>query len=133
MPTDLQIAVTALTAKKPPYDQKWNYYDGRQPLVYSSAKLKEIFHGLDANFTENWCAVVVDSVLDRLQLRDLTVPDDDAATAVLQALREQSGLVDDEDAIHESLCVVGEAFVLAWADDATGVQASPAVPGPTKP
>lgn len=123
MPTDLQIAVTHLTAKKPPYDQKWNYYDGRQDLKYSSSKLKEIFHGLDANFTENWCAVVVDSVLDRLQLRDLTVPDDEAATKTLRALREQSGLVDDEDAIHESLCVVGEAFVLAWADEATGVQA----------
>ena len=116
MPTDLQIAVNALTAKKAPYDQKWNYYDGRQDLKYSSSKLKEIFHGLDANFTENWCAVVVDSVLDRLQLRDLTVPDDDAATAALRTLREQSGLIDDEDAIHESLCVVGEAFVLAWPE-----------------
>ena len=123
MPTELQIAVTHLTAKKPRYDMLWQYRDGQQPLIYSSAKLKEIFHGLDANFTENWCAVVVDSVLDRLQLRDLSVPDDDAATAALRSLREQSGLIDDEDAIHESLCVVGEAFVLAWADDATGVQA----------
>ena len=121
--TDLQIAVTHLAAKKPRYDMLWQYRDGQQPLIYSSAKLKEIFHGLDANFTENWCAVVVDSVLDRLQLRDLSVPDDDAATAALRTLREQSGLIDDEDAIHESLCVVGEAFVLAWADDATGVQA----------
>ena len=123
MPTDLAIAVAHLSAKKPRYDMLWRYRDGDQPLIYSSAKLKEIFHGLDANFTENWCAVVVDSVLDRLQLRDLSVPDDDAATAALRTLREQSGLVDDEDAIHESLCVVGEAFVLAWADETAGVQA----------
>ena len=123
MPTDLAIAVSHLTAKKPRYDALWSYYDGAQPLVYSSAKLKEIFHGLDANFTENWCAVVVDSVLDRLDLRDLSVPGDDAATEALRALREQSGLVDDEHAIHESLCVTGEAFVLAWPDDAGGPQA----------
>ena len=123
MPTDLAIAVSHLAAKKPRYDALWSYYDGAQPLVYSSAKLKEIFHGLDANFTENWCAVVVDSVLDRLDLRDLSVPGDDAATEALRALREQSGLVDDEHAIHESLCVTGEAFVLAWPDDAGGPQA----------
>lgn len=123
MTTDLTIAVANLTAKKARYDVLWNYYDSRQPLIYSSAKLKEIFHGLDANFTENWCAVVVDSVLDRLELRDLVVSDDDAATAALRAMREQSGLIDDEGAIHESLCVTGEAFVIAWPDESGAVQA----------
>ena len=67
--TDLQVAVTALTAKKTRYDLYYRYYDGQQPLVYSSEKLREIFSGLDARFTENWCGVVVDSVLDRMELR----------------------------------------------------------------
>ncbi len=123
MPTDLQIAVNALTAKKGRYDLLFSYRDGAQPLVYSSAKLREIFHGLDANFTENWCSVVVDSVLDRMDLRDLTVSDDDATTATLRALREQSGLVDDEASIHEDVAVTGEAFVLAWPTDEGGIQA----------
>lgn len=120
MPTDLQIAVAHLTAKKPRYDMLYAYYDGAQPLVYSSEKLRDIFKSLDARFTENWCAVVVDSVLDRLTLRSMTVSDDDAATAALQVAREQSGLIDDEDALHEDLCVVGEAFCMVWPDELTG-------------
>ncbi len=120
MPTDLQIAVSHLTWKKPRYDALWRYYDGEQSLVYSSSKLREIFHGLDARFIENWCAVVVDSVLDRLELRDLVVSDNDSATQTLRALREQSGLIDDEAPIHEDICVTGEAFAIAWRNEETG-------------
>ena len=68
MATDLDVAVAALTAKKRRYDALWRYYDGEQPLVYSS-EAQEIFSGLEARFTENWCAVVVDSVLDRMGCR----------------------------------------------------------------
>ena len=89
MPTDLQIAVSALTAKKPRYDMLWRYYDSEHPLVYSSAKLKEIFHGLDARFVENWCAVVVDSVLDRMELRELAVADDEEASAAIAGTNGQ--------------------------------------------
>jgi len=118
--TDVQAAVLALNAKKTRYDVLYRYYDGDQPLVYSSEKLREIFSGLDAKFTENWCAVVVDSVLDRLALRNLSLSSDDAASNMLQALREESGLVDDEHAIHEDVCVTGEAFVIAWPNEEQG-------------
>lgn len=121
--TDLQVAVTALTAKKPRYDLYYRYYDGQQPLIYSSEKLREIFSGLNARFTENWCGVVVDSVLDRMELRDLTVPNDDATTQMLRTLHEQSGLVDDEYSIHEDVAILGEAFVLAWPDNDGTIQA----------
>jgi hypothetical protein len=120
MATDLQIAVNALTAKKPLYDLLHAYRDGTQPLVYSSSKLKEVFHGLDARFIVNVCAVVVDSVLDRLALRSLQVSASDQADDVLQAVREASGLIDDEYAIHEDVCVTGEAFVMAWRNGDTG-------------
>jgi hypothetical protein len=123
VPTDIQTAVSALTAKKPHYDMLFSYYDGRAPLIYSSEKLREIFSGLNARFTENWCGVVVDSVLDRLELRDVTAQNDDAATALLQVLREQTGLVDDEYSVHEDVAVVGESFVLAWPDEDGAISA----------
>ena len=120
MPTDLQTAVNALAAKKARYDTLYAYYAGAQPLVYSSSKLKEVFHGLDARFIVNVCAVVVNSVLDRLALRALQVSANEQADDVLQAVREASGLVDDEYGVHEDVCVTGEAFVMAWRDDQTG-------------
>jgi len=121
MASDLELAVAALTGKKRRYDALWRYYDGEQPLVYSSEKLKEIFSGLEARFTENWCAVVVDSVLDRLELYTPTVAGDEALAAQLAGLWEQTGLVDDEYGVHEDVTVTGESFVVAWPDDEEGV------------
>lgn len=123
MATDLELAVTALAGKKRRYDALWRYYDGEQPLVYSSEKLREIFSGLEARFTENWCAVVVDSVLDRMELYTPTVAGDEAATLLLATTWEQTGLVDDEYGVHEDVTVTGESFVMAWPDNADGVQA----------
>lgn len=120
MPTDLQIAVNALTWKKAHYDMLYAYFSGNQPLVYSSSKLKEVFHGLDARFIVNICAVVVNATLDRLSLRTLQVSANEQADDVLQAVREASGLIDDEYSIHEDVCITGEGFVLAWRDDQTG-------------
>jgi hypothetical protein len=123
MGSDVEVAVAGLAAKKRRYSVLWDYYDGRQPLVYSSEKLKEIFSGLAARFTENWCAVVVDSVLDRMELFTPAVVDDAATTAVLGALWEETGLVDDEYGIHEDVAVTGESFVVAWPDEEGRVQA----------
>lgn len=114
MNNDLQTMISALVAKKRRYDRLWAYYDGRQPLVYSSEKLREIFSGLDARFTQNWCAVVVDSLLDRLELRTPTVVEQQDASSLLADLWESTGLVDDVFGVHEDVAVTGEAFVIAW-------------------
>jgi hypothetical protein len=123
MNTDLDLAIAALTTKKRRYDALWRYYDGEQPLVYSSQKLKEIFSGLEARFTENWCTVVVDSVLDRLELRTPTVANDAAAAHTLAELWETTGLADEEYNIHEDIAVTGESFVIAWPDEEGAVTA----------
>lgn len=120
---DLARAVKALTAKQRQHDLWWRYYDGQAPLVYNNEKLREIFRGLDARFTENWCAVVVDSVLDRLELRPPVVTDAAAPTTLLADLWAETGLADDEYSVHEDVAVTGEAFVIAWPDDAGAVQA----------
>ena len=119
--SDLQKALGALAAKKTPYDLLWRYADGEAPLVYNNEKLREIFRGIDARFTANWCAVVIDSVLDRLEPRTPTVPGDEALSARLADLWEGTGLVNDERSVHEEAAVVGESFVVAWPDaDADG-------------
>jgi hypothetical protein len=115
--TDLQIAVNNLSAKRPRYDKLWRYYDGEAPLVYTSERLREVFSGLDARFTENWCAVVVDSVLDRMELRTPHISDDETMSAFLAELWEMTGLIEDEYTIHEDVAVTGESFVIAWPDD----------------
>lgn len=114
--TDLDLAIKQLTAKGSRYSQLWNYYDGAQPLIYNNEKLREIFHGLNARFTVNWCAVVIDSILDRMNIIGASVPKDKPATSRLADLWQSSGINQDIDTVHEELTVTGESFVIAWVN-----------------
>ena len=115
--TDLEIAYNALAAKQGPYTRLWNYYDGDQPLVYSARRLKELFRDVDARFTENWCAVVVDSAMDRLNLGRFQVTDNERATDALNDLWLQTQMGLDSDDAHLAAMVTGEAFVIVWKED----------------
>ena len=117
MATDLEKAVVALLRKKPLYDVYWKYYDGEQPIVYSSKKLKDVFNDIDARFTENWCAVVVDAVLERLHINTVMAGENNAMGNDLVALWRDTGLEEDAYAIHECALVTGEAFVIVWPDE----------------
>lgn len=123
MPTDLELAFEALRAKQKPYTRLWDYYDGDQPLVYSAQRLKELFRNVDARFTENWCAVVVDSAMDRLNLGRFQVAENERATDAINELwlRTQMGL--DSDDAHLAAMVTGEAFVIVWQEPGDALQA----------
>lgn len=112
--TDLQRAFEALSGKQAVYDALWKYYDGDHPLVYSTQRLRKIFRRLDASFVENWCAVVVDGALERIQLERLTVANDAKASGRLGALWKSTQLDLDADDAHLAALVTGEAFVIAW-------------------
>ena len=79
MTDDLELAVQTLLYKTPRYTRYWNYYQGHFPLIYATEGLTDLFNDIRARFSQNWSAVVVDSVLDRIQLQRIRIADDDAA------------------------------------------------------
>ena len=83
---DLQLAYNALSAKAQAYSPLFSYYDGRQPLVYSTERLRAAFQSLDARFNENWCRVVVDSELNRIGIESWAVGGDEALSTALSDL-----------------------------------------------
>jgi hypothetical protein len=119
--TDLDLAVQMLLYKTPYFDRLWAYYDGNQPLVYSSTRLKEIFDKIDARFTQNWCAVVVDSVQERITLQRITVADNEKATKQMATLLDASSLMLEADDVHLAMLVTGEGYLIVWPDEETGV------------
>lgn len=119
--TDLELAVQTLLVKCKYYDQFFNYYEGRQPLVYSYDRLTEIFSHFKARFTQNWCAVVVDSSVDRINLQRVNIADNEAASKQLAKLMEASSLMLEARAVHLAAVVAGESFVIVWPDEETGV------------
>lgn len=121
--TDLERAYEVLVAKAQPYDRLWEYYDGLAPLQYSHERLREVFHGKNVRFTQNWCAVVVDSVMDRINLRGFSIPNNIEIEASLNKLFEATELNLDSDDAHLASLVCGEAFILVWKNDGDEVEA----------
>lgn len=117
--SDLDLAVATLLAKTKYYTTYFDYYEGRQPLVYSRQRLREIFREIDARFSQNWCAVVIDSVLERIQLQRITVADNEAQTAQLDGLLSASSLLLEADDTHLAALVTGEGYVIVWPDEET--------------
>ena len=122
MATDLERAYKALSAKTGIYKTLWQYYDGDHPLVYTNKRLEEIFAGLDAKFIENWCAVVIDSIADRVILSGFTAGDD-GTTQKLDSLWDSVELNLEADDAHLCTFVTGEAFLIVWPDEDNQVQA----------
>ena len=123
MATDLALAYTTLSGKQHAYDRAWRYYDGNQPQTYSTERLRQVFNDLNANFVQNWCAVVINAVRERVALTGFQVAHDQAATQALTALFVASELGLDADDAHLAALVTGEAFVIVWSDEGEAPQA----------
>jgi hypothetical protein len=111
--TDLARAFVALSAKQTRYTKLFGYYDGDQPLVYTARRLAEMFDKIDAYFAENWCAVVIDSLSERIALQGYNVTD--AGTqGLLDSIWAANEMVLEADDAHEAALVCGESFIVAW-------------------
>lgn len=121
--TDLERAFKALSEKRGRYDLLWRYYDGLQPLTYSTKRLQEIFSRIDVRFVMNWCGVVVDAVADRLVLKRLTVSEDPGLTAALERLWYETEMALDDDDTQLAALVTGESYVVAWPDPEGAIEA----------
>lgn len=114
--SDLKRAFTALKDKQERYARLWSYYDGNHPLVYVSPKLRNVFRNLDARWHENWAAVVVDSLLDRMVLKGFKCADG-AMQAALDEWWDALEVSADAEDVHKAVTVCAEGFYLAEEGD----------------
>lgn len=113
---DLQLAYEALKEKRTHHDKRIDYYEGRQPLRWSTERLQRVFKETHV-FVQNWCSVVIDAAADRMMLERFNVAKNDSLSNRLDELLRSTGLdLDTEDLSRDAL-VFGESYVLAWKDD----------------
>jgi hypothetical protein len=122
MTTDIERAVTMLLSKQEKCRKNQQYYDGTEPLVYSTERLREAFGDRLARFAENWCAVVVDSTLDRIELDEFDVLNNTEADGTLDELLKESDLSIDADDVHKDAMIQEESYVIVWKDARGEVQ-----------
>lgn len=120
---DLHRAFLALGEKQKSYDEKWAYYDGNAPTVYSTAKLREIFGRIDSRWTENWCAVVIDAENDRINISRFTFSGNKELDKDFERLWQETELNIDSDEANKAALVCGESFVIVGKDQDGKVEA----------
>lgn len=109
---DLKRAFDALNAKRTRYDEYYLYYDGHHPLRYTTDRLREAFRDLKVYFSQNWVAVVIDAVLDRLILKGFDISENEDLKVKLEALWENLHVSIEADDVHEAASLTGEGFLL---------------------
>ncbi len=117
----LDCAFKQLKSKQGRYNLLYDYYNGRAPVVYSTDKLRSEFKDFKTRWAENWCALTVDSLLDRLQLKGFKL-EDEAASSTLEELWDALDLSLDADDIARDVAVTGEAYLMVEQTEA-GVRA----------
>lgn len=115
MITDLERAYKALSGKINSYTTAMSYYDGDQPTVYSTDRLREAFGNIKARFVQNWVKVVVDAPLDRLVMSGWDAQDT-ASNDALDTIWSTLNLYRDAVESHRDALVTHEAFIIAWKD-----------------
>lgn len=119
--SDISIALEAITSKQEALLKAEQYFKGEQPEYFASPKLAAALKNASTMFRLNYCAKVVNSVLDRVELAAL----DTGNTATDEALADfwadaHMELVANE--LHKWALVYGESYAIAWKGDDEGLE-----------
>jgi hypothetical protein len=113
--SDLEKAFKALKEKQSRILLRNQYYDGDQPLVYSSERLRDVFGSVFARFNMNWCSVVVDSTMDRIVLKGFDVVNSNKEVDdELDSIWSKYHLQLDAEEVHQDALITCESYVIAW-------------------
>lgn len=97
------------------------YYDGLQELKFATKKWRDTFgeeFGMPA--VDNWCGVVVDTVVERMCVQGFRFGDDPDADSDAWDRWQEDGLDLESKILHTDVVVTGYGYTLTWPDATTG-------------
>ena len=99
-----------------------SYFEGDQPLAYSTENFQLVFGEAFEGFSDNWCEVVVNATNNRLEVTGFNFDKDDdfaIANQIWDAFKRNEMDEQQED-LHEGVLVEGRAFAIVWTDPEIG-------------
>src|SRR5262245_16354310 len=88
------------------------YYNGDHPLQFATSKFKEAFGNLFSAFADNWCPIVVDAPVERLQVIGFRTGDAPEADNVAWDIWQRNGLDVESVIAHTEAGKCGTAYLL---------------------
>lgn len=112
----LQWALKALTEAQEDYERFEDYYMGEHELEFATDRWKDVFGTVFEEFSDNWCQVVVDSVVHRMEIDGWRSEDDDDAARLAEDIWDRNSLEVEEDDLHTQTLVKGDGFLIVQDD-----------------
>jgi hypothetical protein len=118
----IRSELQALTEESVKMDLHREYFDGEQPLTYSTQIFHEVFGDAFEGFSDNWCKVVVNAVNDRLKLLGFNLEDDDGFERANQlwTAMKLNDIDEQQIDLHEGVLVEGQAYMIVWPGEEEG-------------
>lgn len=116
--SDIRTALEQIVNKRDGYNRAEAYYEGANPEVFLNQRWFRLFRYENADFRFNFSKTVVDSVLNRLEVKQVLAGSPEAE-AFVDKIWEQSDLKIDMNEIHRNALVYGDCYAIVWPD-ATG-------------
>jgi hypothetical protein len=111
----LKWALDAVTERIEEYEMYQDYYNGDHELAFSTQNWTDTFGTEFEEFADNWCQIVVDSMVQRLEILGFESDSKDDAKQVEKIFERNYGILEADD-IHTQAAVKGDAFITVWED-----------------
>ena len=121
--TILAEYVQAVTKKANDYKLAEDYYTGNVPETFASAKLRRALRTTGHTGTQNYCRIVVDAVVNRLEVANIV-----CSTQAAQAKADEVWANNEMDLesveIFRRALEYGDCYALVWPDEEGNIQIS---------
>lgn len=110
-----------LSSRRPEIEKQFGYFEGDQPLAYSSPQWRQFHADRYAGFSDNWCGVVGRSPVERLRIDGIRVGEDveviDAAERALwdDWKRNELGAASKQGFLAST--IAKRSATLVWGDE----------------
>lgn len=121
--TVLTEYVAAIEKNAARYKEAEHYYTGNVAESFASAKLAHVLRSTGHRGSHNYCRVIVDAVLNRLEIANI-VCDKQNAQAKVDEVFEDNEIALEAYEIHRNALTYGDAYALVWPDADGKVQIS---------
>jgi Phage portal protein, SPP1 Gp6-like len=119
----LKWALKAISEAQEDYQRFEDYYMGEHELEFATDRWKDVFGTVFEEFSDNWCQVVVDSVVHRMEIDGWKSEDDDDAALLAEDIWDRNTLEVEEDDLHTQTLVKGDAYLICQPDPENESQA----------
>ena len=114
----LRSELKALSEEQTAMDLYRSYFDGDQPLTYTTELFQEVFGDAFEGFKDNWMKVIINACNNRLKLMNFHFENDEDSTLakeIWDVMRLNEINIEQRD-LHEGIMVEERAFIIVWPD-----------------